>query len=555
MEIEFAGYTFSFWLLTTLNRYEPEDIQITTTANGIKAHATRFSFGEGSGSTPGSWEVTFTGQPGGFSWQARAAHSELIKGIKVAIRPLPVGTVMLPIDAEFELKEGDPGRCFVYPGGYYPVRHISSTQVEPHSGPLPIWAAQFAILRTGSQDMILSAREYPPRMKKIWVYRKGASQEIQLYSEADACRRSTEYYSPEWRLETVNDWRQAVQEYAHWMAEAFQVLPFAQRSNVQPWLKEISLVVILHGLAHDGKMGHDFATMAARLEELAHLVPPGRTLVKLTGFEGRIDRNWPDSDPAPALGGEPGFQHLVSTAHRLGYRLIPHLNVWGSSFENPITLGLVKYQMHDSEGRPSTWSYDYDQDEVAEEIFAYISPDVPEWRTVQRSKIHKLVQRGMDAIYLDQTGTFINDLHHDHFRGLKALYSELGAAFPGTQFAGEAPTTEITVSLCALICGISTLPSPTQQELFRLLFGRYIRQYGYNLPPEPYRGVWGSTPTLDWWSEERYRRYVERSAVVHGIPSLNLTDRRIRLDSELVRVVIEQAQNYQMCQAEFGGGS
>jgi hypothetical protein len=546
MDINFSGYVFTFYLLTTVNRYEPENYSLAQIPNGLIASSQSFSFGDGAGTTAGKFEVTFTVRPEGISWKVNADHNELIKGIKVAIKPLPVGKVTVPLDHEFTLKEGDLGKVFVYPGGYYPLRHVSSTQVEPSSGPLPCWAAQFAVIHTEDHSLFISAHEYPPRVKKLWIYRKADWQEIHLYSEENACERKTSYAAPEWSIDRVKDWRIAVTDYSHWMSNAFGMVPFEQRTHVQSWMKDIGLTVIFHGIAHDGKIGYDFRTMASCLGDLARLYPANKTLVKITGFEGNIDRRWPTSLPAPELGGEQGFQHLVTAAHTLGYHLLPHLNVWGASYENPDSQDLLKYQIYDQEGHPATWSYDYDQDEIAEEIFAYISPDAPEWRGVLKGKIKGMIERGMDAIYLDQTGTFINDLHHNHYRGLKSLYDELNAEFPSTQFTCEAPISEINTSLCSVLCGIPIFPEHSLAVLYNLLFGPFVRLYGYNLPPEPYRGVWGSTPTLDWWNEERYKRYYDRSAWVNGIPSLNLVDRRIRLDSDQVKLVLEFARQYRI---------
>ena len=83
-------------------------------------------------------------------------------------------------------------------------------------------------------------------------------------------------------------------------------------------------------------------------------------------------------------------------------------------------------------------------------------------------------------------------------------------------------------------------------ELYRILFLPYIRHYGYNLPPEPYRGVWGAPNVTEAWNEEKFRRYEERSAWVQGIPTLNLTDRRIPLLNDLVQTVLHRAKQYQM---------
>lgn len=547
MDLSFAGTTFQFRLLTVSNSYEPIHFQISQTTNGLAAHTDRLAFGEGTGVTQGSFHVSFEAQPdGGIRWKASAEHAEKIKGIRVSIESLPAGTVLVPFE-EINLEENSPGRSFIYPGGYYPVRHISSTETIPTAGPVHDWAAPLAFFQDGAGWKMLSAPEYPPRVKKLWLYRTGDRQVVHLYTEANASQRGTTYSAPEWRIEPTQDWQNSLTKHAEWMREAYGIPHFEERPSTQPWLKEISLVCILHGISHDGKVCHTFAEMIGVLQELAQRFPPSKTLIKLVGFEGNIDRRWPDAFPAPELGGWEGFSPLIEQAHQLGYRLIPHLNVWGSSFENLRTQPLLKHQIIDPEGRPSTWSYDYDQDEIAEEIMAYISPAAAEWRAVQVENIRHLVNAGIDAIYLDQTGTFINDLHHDHFLGLQALYADLYAAFPTTQFSGEAPNHELTTSLVSLVCGISTVPTDRLAEMYRILFGHCIRQYGYNLPPQPFRGVWGAPLHVkEGWSQEKFLQYEERSERVHGIPSLNLTDHRIDLGCDLVEVVLARARQYKI---------
>jgi hypothetical protein len=545
MEITYAGYTFRFQVVTTSNRYEPDQIQHIETPTSLVARTRQYSFGDGAGSVGEcEFEARFNQSHGELTWEVTARHAEPIKGVRVEIDPLPGGPVLLPF-AEVELQEGEPGRCFIYPGGYYPVRHVSSTGTQPGSGPVHDWAAPFAVFDPDGAGVILSAPEYPPRVKKIWLYRQAGRTSVHLYDEANASQRETRYCSATWSIRTGADWRDFTAGYTAWISRAFGIQPFEERPEVQPWLKEIGLVAILHGLTHDGKICHTFEDMAARLPELARRFPARRTLIKLVGFEGRIDRHWPDTSPSPILGGQAGFGALVKEGHRLGFRFMPHLNVWGASFENPRTQAFLADQIIDPEGRPSTWSYDQDQDEIAEEIMAYISPASPAWQKRMVENIAGLVKRGMDAIYLDQTGTCINDLRHDPFQGLCDLYRELRAAFPTLQMAGEAPNHEITTSLVGLVCGISTVPSPRLAELYRLLFGPYIRQYGYNLPPEPYRGVWGPPAHIEKsWSRERFLQYEERSQRVGGIPTLNLTDRRISLDGELVELVLERARNF-----------
>jgi len=543
--ISFANIVFRFWVLTPGNVYEPSRFQITNAGNDTIARCHDLTYGDGSGGVPGELEVTFARTGRGISWKVRASTPELVKGIKVAIEPLPLGTLLVPLGHTVNLQAGEPGRAFVFPGGYYPRRHTSSTGVTPSSGPLPIWAAQFALLRAADQTLYLHGEQYPPHVKKLWIYREGDHQTLHLYDEALVYQRDTTFSTTTWYLETVEDWHDAVDEYAAWMTSAYGMRPLADRSDVQPWLEALGLVVLLHGIGSNSLVGHTFVEMAERLAWLAAHFPPQRMLVKVLGFEGRIDHTWPDNTPADQLGGASGFEHLAVTCQRLGIHLMPHLNVWGASYGNPATEALLPYRILDLEGRPVTWSVDLDGDEIDEEIFAYISPDAPEWRHMLRTKIGEIVDRGVDAIFLDQTGTYVNDLRYDHFRGLQALYAEMQTAMPDVQFVGEGPTTELSASLCPLLAGVSTSEDNDQVELYLRLFGPFIRQHSHSasLPPEPYGGVW-SARLIHGWTEARFEQQHTLATHVRAIPTLNLTDRRIDLDGPRVALVLAQARAY-----------
>ncbi len=550
--ITFNDLNLKFYILTTRNIYEPGEWQIEPASNGLRACTNHLTYGDNSGSVEGIFEVTLTQTTSGFTWQARAQAPEPIKGIKAAVTPLPIGKFMVPLGTTVDLQEGDRGRVFSFPGGYYPRRHTSGSLVEPRSGPIPIWSSPFAILRTDDQTLCLQSREYPPRVKKLWIYRKGDHQELRVYDEADNVRRSRDFTGSLWRLEHVKDWQSAADDYSAWLAQAYSVLPFEERDDVLQWMKRVGLVVMMHGLAHDGKILNTFAQMAERLELLALLYPPERTLVELVAFEGRFDHSWPENAPAPELGGEEGFLEFFKTARRLGFHVMPHLNVWGASFANPEHLKWLEHRILDGEGRPINWSFDFDSDEIDEEIFAYISPDCPEWRDELCSKISEAIQRGFDTIYLDQTGTFVNDLRHDHFRGLRALYEELGAQFPNIQQTCEGPTTELSVAICPVHLGIALNENPEHVELYQRLYGRYIRQY-WNNPSEPFRPANSAAGRDQNWSHENFLRFVDLAEAAHGLPTLNLCDYHIRLDTDLVQAVFAWAHRYTERACDLGG--
>ena len=119
--ISFGGYTFLFQVLTTSNAYTAEFSEPVQEGERLIFRAQEVSYGDDSGRVPALFEVSFSGSPQAVSWQARAEHSEPVKGIKAFVESLPFGKVVTPPGLRWEISES-AGQCFVFPHGAYPVR-------------------------------------------------------------------------------------------------------------------------------------------------------------------------------------------------------------------------------------------------------------------------------------------------------------------------------------------------------------------------------------------------------------------------------------------------
>jgi hypothetical protein len=548
IQISYGGYQFSFQVITTGNVYDVDQVQRVQEHEQIVFRTSELSYGAGTGTVAAFFEVVFEEDPSGIHWQARAEHSEPIKGIKVMIESFPLGDLITPPGVRTQVPEG-PGRCFVYPCGSHPIHERGGeTGIIPATGDLPGMSAQFVLIEGAEQTVCIYTHEYPLRVKRYWFYRVGEGLEVHLYSEENASERRSEYTAPVWHIDRAGSLHEAVESYSTWMEDAFDLVPFEQRSDTPEWLRKIALVTILHGVSSDGKICHNFAEMEARLHELARMFPPEHTLIKLTGYEGRIDYHVPDNLPGEELGGHAGFSSFMETAHRLGFKVLLHLNIWGMTYDHPLFPQMRQHQIYDSCGRPTQWSVDFDKDETLEMTFAYISPDVPEFRKVLLACVRHLMEiYAPDAIHMDQSAFLINDLRHNHMRGVAALFKELNEAFPGIVFTGEGPT-EWVAGLYPLSSGLGYLwyEADIVDEIFLRTISRYMRCYAHSvsIPPEPYRGVWTLPHIRTWWSEERFRKIQEVHERLHVVPTLVLTDKRIRLDGDLSQMVINQAQRW-----------
>jgi hypothetical protein len=539
MTLTFDGYDFDFTVLTTGNYYKPLDLEVSQRGEGIQATAGQLVYGAGTGAMDAHFEARIERTAKGICWQASAIHPEPIKGIKTRISPLPHGRLLVPLRREITLAEGQ-GCCFVFPSGYYPIRHasVSASGITPEAGPLPWWGAQFLLLEASDRTLCVRGPEHPFGWKRFWAHRDGDSLSLELYSEAKACERKSEHMTPCWYIEQASGREEAIDDYQQWLVDAYGLVPFNQRVDVPSWLPKIALVAMLHGRAYNGKTCHTFEQMSGRAGALSARFPPERTLLFVLGFDGRMDFTWPGTSPDEALGGPAGFRTFIETAHQMGHRVMLHLNVWGVAYDSPSFRELCDHQVRDSEGRLVGWDFDWDYDEIQERVFAYVSPDAPPWRRVLVNRVRSLVaDYGIDAIYLDQATTYVNDACHDHGRGVAALCHELRAALPGTLFAGESISEQV-MPLYPL-GNMGPLDTP---ELLRRLCRPYVRYFAEALPPENRPGVW--SPQEQPWSLERFYALAEAHDRAGTIPSLNLTDVQVDLDSLEAGSVFQRAKRY-----------
>jgi len=260
-----------------------------------------------------------------------------------------------------------------------------------------------------------------------------------------------------------------------------------------------------------------------------------------------MDMRWPNIYPAENLGGSVSFRQFVEHAHCLGFKVLLHLSVWAIDRASEFYTQFKNDLVFDDQGRPQEFETDRDGDGLPERVFAYVSPDCAAFRQLILGRVRVLVEEfQIDAIHFDQTHSYRNDLYHDHYHGLQALYREMRAAFPNVLFGGES-ITEITAPLLPLAQTRTGVIQVDDGEAFQKLFAPYTRRYGHPgiLAPEPARNPW-SFPA---WTFEAFQHQLKMQESAGAIPTLCLTNRQVRLDSPAAQLVLEYAHRFKSLHA------
>ncbi len=228
--------------------------------------------------------------------------------------------------------------------------------------------------------------------------------------------------SADWRIRAyAGGWTHGAEIYRRHITKGLGLKRMDQRRP--EWASQIRFTVI---------MGVD----TPFLQRLAERVDPRQTLLYIASWRKyEYDRNYPDYTP------DPQFVPFVREAHRLGFRVMAHVNHFGCDPKHPLYERFAKYQMRDPFTGAHLW---WDWTLVDPPIkFAYINPASREWRQeFIRRMVALVAETGVDAFHLDQTLCIFNDQNGlidgmTCMQGNVALHKELSEALPDVALSGE----------------------------------------------------------------------------------------------------------------------
>jgi hypothetical protein len=542
VNIKLDQFEFFISVLSEFGVVIPSQFDVQDQKNGFRAIAQEgFLFGDPR--RPYSGDIAFELNrtvSNGVQWSCTAKMQHNIKGIKVRVEPIS-GIALVEAGGNLVEIEEDKVYTTVFPMGWYPAARL------PQSGKLPVGenSAQHIFIQGPDSLYMLSSDDYPPRFQRYWAFRDGDQISLTIYLEANVSNRQGKMSTPNWILEPVANYETGIQQHKKWMQEAYGLKPIGQRTDAPDWIKDICLNITFHCHANHGRVNVAFSDIEEILEKTAKYFDPAHTQLHVVGWDGPWDWTWPAFQPGEELGGVKGFHQMMRTVHRLGYKIGLHMNVMGFSYRHPQFDELkhfLQYQCRDSANRPLNWEYDLDGDDQDDLIFAYISPDEPEWRSYLVEQITNFVDEfRIDIVHLDQSTTIINDYNYDHWRGLNALNRELRETLPSQVALSGEGVSEVVAHLYPL-CGMYPLNKP---EIQGSLYTPYVRAFNYGLPPEPTReSLQYDAFERGMWKSESFYKDLRMAEKAGFVPTLLVGKPDIRLDSEEASSVFAAARRF-----------
>ncbi len=285
------------------------------------------------------------------------------------------------------------------------------------------WEVQFVLLQGKLGGVLIYSQDQNFQFKSIIVEHVPGKFHLIFISYANApfatCVRID---APTWRLHAYSGaWQAGVKAYQSWAVHRF---PAAFPAIPQPaWTSDIHFVVLV---------GNDASVLAP----LAKEVDPKQTLLYNPSWrKNEYDRMYPDYEAAPE------FPAFMQEAHRLGFRVMVHVNHFGCDPKSPLFDSFKGHQMRDADSGDLLW---WDWKLATPPIkFAYINTAYPPWRQLFIDRMKQVREKfGVDAIHLDQTLCMYNDQNGpidgvNSMQGNLTLHRELRESLPELALSGE----------------------------------------------------------------------------------------------------------------------
>lgn len=427
-----SGVRWGVQVFTTKNMYQLDPTKVALSDDGLKLEASGLSWAGQQQHSDGHVSVQITRDDGAFVWRVQVEHAEPIKVVKLMLWGLP--------ESAFAQ------------GWWQPTSTAGRTAVPTLTAPVRWnypwreWLTPWACAgeSDGAPLLCVSFRDHEVRAKRLYThlppYADGKPV-LELIYEEDAMRWGSTIATCEIRLRVTDRLEEVNADFAAHLAfveKAYNIGLWETRSDVPDWMRDIKLVLNLHGQHWTGYVFNTFDAMAETLKTITQYVPGEHILAYVPGFEGRYYYAYPNYRPGEALGGDAGFRRLVATADELGVKLMPMFGMHGANVQ-------VYPDYERSVFRTRTDSYttlvncpDWDTDRSGEDDQVFLNPGEPVFRQHLLEQVSGIVRDyGVSGVFLDTSACWFNDPRHNLYEGYKALVNDLHQRHPDLLIAGE----------------------------------------------------------------------------------------------------------------------
>ncbi len=505
------GWRLSLQVISPENTYGLPSVQVEPADGGVRIRTPHLTFAGGQQVRQGTASIDATPVDDGIEVAVRASLEPEIRCTKLIVSGLPRGELL---------------------GHGWTRERITQGGTTVHY-PMTTHSALVFLALDESNYIYFESLDSRVRAKRFTCVERDGAVTLELIHEDAADEMTSSTQAPPWRIGRTRSPETIVRRHDSHVAAAFALEAWETRTDVPDWLRQVSLVVALHGMHWSGYTFNTYDDMAEALDFIASRIDGRRVLAFLPGWEGRYYWQYGNYRPEPLLGGSAGFARLAAKARGLGVHLMPMFGAncvnnrlpayeeWGAPAELRSPSGLV------FQGNRPDWDVSRSHDPGWQ---SWLNPGAPSWRSHLIGQVTALVSTyDLPAVFFDTQHVWINDPRHDLYAGLLALRDELRSRFPDLLVAGE--------GWYDALGAVTPLSQSGLPAIWPEGFARYNRSFLHLSAGDPSRDSTG----VHELGRDPFRLAPEER---HILPTLTVVDGTLTDGREGIERVIAQAHAY-----------
>ena len=519
--VAFGGHRFGFLVFTDENTYAPEQAGMRAVVDGdrMTVTCTGFTWAGGQARSAGTLTATFERRGTTIEWDITCEMPHPVKTVTTVVRDIPRGRVSLAGNPPWNLDSLDHEVL----GGY------TFGAGDLHGGtPVPGMSTPFAAVEASPTEWLYVASLDDKVRPKRFDFQPGEqAQRLELVHEHDAWRDDRRITVPRWRLGRAPTLDAACA--LHWahLEQAHRIPPFATRPDVPAWMRDISLVLTMHGQHYTGFIFNTYAQQLEILRWVATQIPASRVLVFLAAWDGRYYWDYPNYAVDPRMGGEAGFRTLITEAQRLGFRMMPMYGANSANRRQPVWERIKGGETRKIDGDTYFLNWvDWNNDRHQDGWLTYMNLGEASWRRHLTERIAWMIETfHVDAYFLDIVGGHVNSTTGDMHAGTKEMVLELRRRYPDCLCVGEMPYDALYEFI------------PVYHAGGGARWARYARFFSHLSAPAPGRGSSGV-------HEAGFQRFNTETLGLgpNSIPTLQIVDDTFGKHRDVMAQVIAKAR-------------
>ena len=454
---------------------------------------------------------------------ASAKLDKDLRGIKVRFDDLPLGKLISTSLQDEDVFED--GLFLKYPDGWRTLSH-------------PLLAFEI------NKDKYLYIRclDNTVNQKYFVIKKVNDTMRVDVVQEQQGTSLSNSYSIPSIEVGITKTKEEIYLKQMEYIEKTYDVVPFEQSKIVPDWLKDISLVVIMHMESFTGHIFHTYERAYNDIKKLTEMIPGKNILVYFPGWEGRYYFKYGNYTADERLGGEQALKDCIARIKTLGCKTmamvgmnyanksIPAINEIYKEAEFQSISGAKYHSVAvDFEG-----AHNYDFGELVSLNIAN-----KKWADELFKQIKDFTLKyDFDGVFLDIASIYINDKNNALYPGVCEFCNRLRTIKPDFLVSGEGFYDGL---LRAMPLFQATHMGETMiyhDRVSEELFNKYAREFGHLCLGDPSRG---STGVHELGTNNNWRVPYRKGL----IPTISLVDGSLELAPEKVKQIVEDAIRYQ----------